>query len=178
MFKKLFAGIVLMFLIFGPSTAWAATFDTASPAVSQVAAPRATAAQQSAPAATATPTAAPRSAATLPTVAPAQTLPTIQTIGFRGGSHGFHSFGRSSSRSFRGGSTFRPGYGRLGGGFSSHMFSFGAGWMLGSMFHPFGGYYGWGSPLGYHHFSLLGILFDLVILWIIWRIIRFIFRRR
>jgi hypothetical protein len=60
----------------------------------------------------------------------------------------------------------------FGAGFGSHMFSFGTGWFLSSMFHPFGGYYG----AGLHSFSLFGILIDVLVIWIIWRIIRRIFR--
>ncbi|MCL6454164.1 MAG: hypothetical protein K6T78_11190 [Alicyclobacillus sp.] len=60
----------------------------------------------------------------------------------------------------------------FGYGTGSHLFSFGTGFLLGSMFHPFGGYYG----LGYHSFSLIGLVFDLVILYIIWRIVRRFFR--
>jgi hypothetical protein len=45
------------------------------------------------------------------------------------------------------------------------------------MFHPFGGY--WGGPFGYgyHGFSLFGILIDILILYIIFRIVRRFFRR-
>jgi hypothetical protein len=111
-------------------------------------------------------------------------------IAFGGYRSGFRS---PSSRvgSWYGSRTTRPSYGTtaphigatggsrsFGGGFGSHLFSFGAGWLLGSMFHPFGGYYGWGAPMAYHGFSLFGLIFDLLILWILWRIVkRLLFRR-
>ncbi|MCL6636450.1 MAG: hypothetical protein K6T26_00765 [Alicyclobacillus sp.] len=59
-------------------------------------------------------------------------------------------------------------------GWGSHLFSFGAGWLLGSMFHPFG--YGvWGT---YHSFSLFGLIFDLLALYLLWRLVRWLFLRR
>jgi hypothetical protein len=108
---------------------------------------------------------------------------TSETIYYRGS---YHSGSRAPSSRVSGsrysssrtgttyGSTGRSmfGGGLFGGGLGSHLFSFGTGWFIGSMFHPFGGYYGY----GYHSFSLLGILFDILIIWIIWRIIRRIFR--
>lgn len=84
-----------------------------------------------------------------------------------------YSFGRSSSGSRSNGFThtyntplYRPTH--IGSSIGSHLLSFGAGWLLGGMFHPFGGYYGY----GYHHFSLLHLLIDLALLWFIWRLIR------
>jgi hypothetical protein len=90
---------------------------------------------------------------------------------------GFHGFSRPSTRHY---SSYGSGYSytRPYGGFGSHLFSFGAGYMLGSFFHPFGGYYGFGGMYGYHHFSIIGFLFDILILYIIWRVIRAFFRRR
>ena len=99
-----------------------------------------------------------------------------QTIFFRGSS--YHTGSRTSSSRVSGSSHYgTSGYNsysgsRLGSGFGSHLFSFGAGWFFGSMFHPFGGSYGY----GYHSFSLIGLLFDVLIIWVIWRIIRRIFR--
>ncbi|KPV42960.1 hypothetical protein [Alicyclobacillus ferrooxydans] len=87
-------------------------------------------------------------------------------------SYGYGGYGYSGSHQGYSGS--RLGY----GGFGSHLFSFGAGYMFGRLFHPFGSYYGYSGMYGYHHFSVLGLLFDLVILYIIWRVIRAFFRRR
>lgn len=81
---------------------------------------------------------------------------------------------RSSAPSY--GSSYGSRYGF--GGFGSHMFSFGTGLFLGSMFHPFGGYYGMGGYYGYHGFSILSLLFDVLIIYIIWRIIRRFIGRR
>ncbi len=96
-------------------------------------------------------------------------------------SQSYH-FGSRSASSRMGKSLFgSTGYGSYSGsrsssgfrfGIGSHLFSFGAGWFLGRMLHPFGGYYGY----GYHSFSLFHILFDLFIIWVIWRVIRRIFR--
>ncbi|GMA51242.1 hypothetical protein GCM10025857_25990 [Alicyclobacillus contaminans] len=41
------------------------------------------------------------------------------------------------------------------------------------MFHPFGGYYGY----GYHGFSLFGFIVDLILLYIAYRIVRRLFFR-
>lgn len=63
----------------------------------------------------------------------------------------------------------------FGRGLATHAAAFGAGMLLGHMFHPFGGYYG-GGTLG---FSFLGILLDIVILLvIIWLIKKIVTRRR
>ena len=58
---------------------------------------------------------------------------------------------------------------------ATHAAAFGAGALLGSMFHPVGGYYG-----GVHHgFSLLGFVFDIIGVVIIFAIIKaFFFRGR
>ncbi|MCL6548449.1 MAG: hypothetical protein K6T30_06035 [Alicyclobacillus sp.] len=92
----------------------------------------------------------------------------------------YHSGFRSSSRIPSSWSTGRysGSYGTrtgslFGYGTGGHLFSFGTGFLLGSLFHPFGGYYG----MGYHSFSLFGLVFDLVILYIIWRIVRRFLRR-
>jgi hypothetical protein len=60
------------------------------------------------------------------------------------------------------------------GGFWSHAAAFGAGTFIGSMFHPFGGYYG-GHSYG---FSMFGVFIDLLIFLIIIRVIKGIFTRR
>ncbi|WP_462410320.1 hypothetical protein [Neobacillus sp. Marseille-QA0830] len=51
---------------------------------------------------------------------------------------------------------------------------FGAGSLFGSMFHPFGGYYG-GMHTG---FSLMGLLFDILLIVVIVSMVKRIFRRR
>lgn len=118
---------------------------------------------------------------------------TAQARGF--GSHfssrsGYsHSFGGGSKGfSFRSGSSSH-GLGGLFGGsthsyssyhgslFGSHLGSFGLGMLFGGMMHPFGGYYGMGSMYGYHGFGLGHIILDLIVLYIIFRIIRGRFRR-
>ncbi|CAM3948181.1 hypothetical protein [Alicyclobacillus pomorum] len=77
-----------------------------------------------------------------------------------------------------GGATTRTGL----GGFGSHLFSFGSGMLLGGLmghlFHPFGGYYGWGGGYGYHGFSIFGLLIDLLLLYVVYRIVRRLFFRR
>jgi hypothetical protein len=60
------------------------------------------------------------------------------------------------------------------GSFWSHAAAFGAGTFIGSMFHPFGGHY-YGQSYG---FSMFGVLIDLLILFIIIRVIKAIFTRR
>lgn len=112
--------------------------------------------------------------------------------GFSGGhssfSHSSSSFGsHSTTRS----SSYRSGYkapssnvsrsrsytqnrSSSRGGFWSHAAAFGAGTFLGSMFHPFGGHY-YGQSYG---FSMFGFLIDLLILFIIIKIIKSIFSRR
>ncbi len=89
--------------------------------------------------------------------------------GFRAPSSRVSKSRYSGSRSTYGSTGTRSVF---GGGFGSHLFSFGAGWFLGGLFHPFGGYYG----VGYHSFSIYHILFDIFIIWVIWRVIRRIFR--
>ena len=61
-----------------------------------------------------------------------------------------------------------------GGSIWSHAGAFGAGMLFGRMFHPFGGYY-FGHSYG---FSLFGFLFDIVMLYIVYKIIKRIFFRR
>lgn len=104
--------------------------------------------------------------------------------GYRSGSRGFSGRSYSSPSRSTFGSTSR-GYGYGGtslfgtrSGIGSHLFSFGAGYMLGSLFHPFGGYYGFGGGYGFHGFSLFGFIIDLIVLWVIWRIVRRLFFRR
>lgn len=95
----------------------------------------------------------------------------IQPIGFRGGSHSFgsHSFG-SRSRSY---SYSRPyGYRSGFGSFGSHLFAFGSGLFLGRLFNPFGYGYGYGFGFGFFH-----IIFDVFIVWVLFRIFRGFFRR-
>lgn len=112
--------------------------------------------------------------------------------GFSGGhssiSHS-SSFGTHSSTT-RSSSTYRSGYKAPSSNVSrstynstspskrssfwSHAAAFGAGTLLGSMFHPFGGHY-YGQSYG---FSMSGILFDIVIVLVIFWLIKKIFRRR
>ncbi|WP_155837197.1 hypothetical protein [Aneurinibacillus terranovensis] len=66
---------------------------------------------------------------------------------------------------------------RTTGGFWSHAAAFGAGTFIGSMLHPFGGGYGYGMG-GFHSFSLIGLLVDLIILWIVFKVIGRLFFRR
>jgi hypothetical protein len=73
------------------------------------------------------------------------------------------------------GGTTTPRYGW--GGFGSHLFSFGSGLLLGSLLHPFGGYYGWGPYYAYHGFSFFSLLIDLLLIFIAWRLIRRLLRR-
>ncbi|WP_042463366.1 hypothetical protein [Neobacillus dielmonensis] len=63
---------------------------------------------------------------------------------------------------------------RSGGGFWRGAALFGAGSLFGSMFHPFGGYYGG----GYSGFSFMGLLLDILLIVVIVSIIKRIFRRR
>ncbi|MGZ4032487.1 MAG: hypothetical protein ACXVP2_10060, partial [Tumebacillaceae bacterium] len=74
-----------------------------------------------------------------------------------------NSFGQSYTKS-------RSGLGSFFGGMA-------VGGLLGSMFHPFGGggYYGGGYGGG---FSLFGLLFDVLVIYILYRIIRRLFFRR
>ncbi|MED3561713.1 hypothetical protein BIV60_20005 [Bacillus sp. MUM 116] len=58
--------------------------------------------------------------------------------------------------------------------FWSHAAAFGAGTLLGSMFHPFG-YHNYGQSYG---FSFIGLLVDILIIAIIIRVIKGIFFRR
>lgn len=83
------------------------------------------------------------------------------------------SSGLFGSRSSSSGS-YRT-YARPMSGF--HFGSFGLGMLMGGLFHPFGGYYGMGGYYGYHPFGFFRFIFDLFILWIIFRIIRSFFRR-
>lgn len=114
----------------------------------------------------------------------------------RGFSGGHGSFGHSSSygshsSSTRSGSSYHSGYrspsGNVSrtnpyrgsqssnrGSFWSHAAAFGAGTFIGSMFHPFGGHY-FGNSYG---FSFFGLLVDILILYIIYRVIKAIFSRR
>jgi hypothetical protein len=123
------------------------------------------------------------------------TVPSMtEAKGFSGGhssiSHS-SSFG-SHSTSTRSGSTYRSGYkspsssvsrsntyrstqpSRRGGSFWSHAAAFGAGALFGGMFHPFGGSY-FGHSYG---FSFFGLLFDILIIFIIIKIVKSIFGRR
>jgi hypothetical protein len=96
-----------------------------------------------------------------------------------GGYHsGFRAPSSGVSRPSSSGSRFggTGGYGFTGSGFGSHLFSFGAGWMIGSMFHPFGGYYGMGG--GYHGFSIFSLIIDIILIVLVWKFVRWILRRR
>lgn len=61
-------------------------------------------------------------------------------------------------------------------GIGSHLFSFGAGFLLGGLFHPFGGYYGMGGF--YHPFSFFNFIIDLVLIIIVVQVVRRLFWRR
>jgi hypothetical protein len=78
---------------------------------------------------------------------------------------------RSNSRTY---TSPRTGYGSA----ASHLSSFGLGMLAGSLFHPFGGYYGYGASYGYYPFSGFHFILDLIILFILFRVIRGWFRRR
>lgn len=62
----------------------------------------------------------------------------------------------------------------FGKSLATHAAAFGAGALLGHMFHPFGGYYN-GARYG---FSFLSILIDIIVILIIVRLVKGIFRRR
>jgi hypothetical protein len=67
---------------------------------------------------------------------------------------------------------------RSRGGFLSHAAAFGAGTLFGSMLHPFGGGYG-GPGFGMGGgFSIFGILLDILIIWIVYKVVRGLFARR
>lgn len=131
-------------------------------------------------------------------------LPSIADAkGFRGGSSRGSTFSHSnSSISSKSGSTYRSGYKSPSSNATkkpsynnqqnynnnqqrssktksilTHGAAFGAGALLGSMLHPFGGggYYG---GYGGGGFSILPILIDIVVILIIIRIIKSIFSRR
>lgn len=82
------------------------------------------------------------------------------------------------SRSYRP-STPNPSYrsprGGTGRNFLGYAGAFGLGSLFGSMFHPFGGGYGYGGFGG--GFSILGLLLDIFFIWLIFSFIRRIFRR-
>ncbi|MBX6352125.1 MAG: hypothetical protein IRZ10_02220 [Thermoflavifilum sp.] len=85
----------------------------------------------------------------------------------------YHSGYRSPSPSVSRG-TYGAYGSSFGSSFGSHLFSFGTGWLLGSLFHPFGGYWG----MAYHPFSLWGLIGDIILLVIIIAVVRrFLFRR-
>jgi hypothetical protein len=90
-----------------------------------------------------------------------------------GGSRYSGQYSGQYSGSYGGTSTPRYGW----GGFGSHLFSFGSGLLLGSLLHPFGGYYGWGPYYAYHGFSIFSLLIDLLLIFIAWRLIRRLLRR-
>jgi hypothetical protein len=120
------------------------------------------------------------------------TIPSMtEARGFSGGHSSFShvsSFGSHSS-STRSSGTYHSGYKSPSKSFSKSIFSgihsprrssfwshaaaFGAGTFFGRMFHPFGGYYGHSSG-----FSIFGFLVDILIIFIIIRIIKGIFTRR
>lgn len=109
----------------------------------------------------------------------------VYARGYRSGSRapssrvgGYRSQYSGSYGTPYGGATTRTGF----GGFGSHLFSFGSGMLFGglfgSLFHPFGGYYGWGGGYGYHGFSIFGLLIDLLLLYVAYRLVRRLFFRR
>lgn len=109
-----------------------------------------------------------------------QTATVIVSKQLRGFHSSYHSGYRTPSSRVRSGSSsyrsssgnpFTSRYSSTSAG--SNLFSFGTGFLLGGMFHPFGGYYGY----GYHSFSFFHLLFDLFILWLIWRFVRRFFWR-
>lgn len=113
------------------------------------------------------------------------TQPEVRSFGgFHGSTGSFHGgSGYSTGLRSPSPSVGRSGYGSsgfgrsgFGGGFGSHIFSFGSGMLLGSMFHPFGGYYGMGG--GYQGFSFFSLIIDIIILLVLWKIVRWVFRRR
>ncbi|WEG12098.1 hypothetical protein PU629_18545 [Pullulanibacillus sp. KACC 23026] len=83
-----------------------------------------------------------------------------------------HSFSRHYSTPSR--SYTNRGTSSFGRSFTSHAAAFGAGMLIGHMFHPFGGYYG-GTMYG---FSFTGILVDIILLLVIVWLIRRLFTRR
>ncbi|MCL6593871.1 MAG: hypothetical protein K6T31_07835 [Alicyclobacillus sp.] len=119
--------------------------------------------------------------ATMPALQPQVSLAQLQPVALRAGlsagaGGGYRSGYRTPSASAGSYSFSRPSASPIpnSSGWGSHLFSFGAGWLLGSMFHPFG--YGvWG---GYHSFSLFGLIFDLLLLYLLWRLVRWLFLRR
>ncbi|WP_047152315.1 hypothetical protein [Aneurinibacillus tyrosinisolvens] len=96
----------------------------------------------------------------------------------------YHSGYRSPSSNVRNGSYHNynnstPG---KGGGFLSHAAAFGGGAligsMLGSMFHPFGGGYGYGGYGGMSQgFSFMGLIIDLIIIVVLFKLARRFFFR-
>ncbi|MCL6446244.1 MAG: hypothetical protein K6T83_22825 [Alicyclobacillus sp.] len=104
---------------------------------------------------------------------------------FRSGRSGgfFSSRGTGGSGFFSHAGTGATHYGSYYGahvphiGIGSHILSFGLGYLLGGMFHPFGGYYGYGGGYMYHPFSLIHVIIDLVLLWVIFRLVRRLFFR-
>ncbi|WCK52822.1 hypothetical protein PP175_15480 [Aneurinibacillus sp. Ricciae_BoGa-3] len=92
----------------------------------------------------------------------------------------YHSGYRSPSPNVRSGSSYtnpNTGANRSRGGFLSHAAAFGAGTLLGSMLHPFGGGYGYGPGMG-GGFSIFGILLDILIIWIVYKVVKGLFARR
>lgn len=103
--------------------------------------------------------------------AKSQSTAVIQTIRSHGSFHSFGSRSRSYGRSYGG---FSSPYRRRSGfgSFGTHLFAFGSGLFLGRLFNPFGFGYGYGFGFGFFH-----IIFDVFIVWILYRIIRAFFRR-
>lgn len=174
--KKLVTFIAAVMFIMAPATASAAPIQLSTAAnQSQQPASSLVQAQQPAPVAHQTSTQSQQ--------------PEVRSFG------GSRSFSGGGSRSFGGGYSTGPrspsssvgrsysggGYGYSGFGrstFGSHMFSFGSGFFLGSMFHPFGGYYGFGGGYGYHGFSIMSFILDILIIVVLWKVVRWLFRRR
>lgn len=90
--------------------------------------------------------------------------------GFRGG----HSFTRDYSRPSHSTSLFSHRSPSVGRSLLTHGAAFGAGVLLGHMFHPFGGFYG-GASYG---FSFFGILIDVIAILLIISLLKNIFTRR
>jgi hypothetical protein len=75
---------------------------------------------------------------------------------------GYHSpSSQVSQRSYSHSYNNQPAPAKKSGGFLSHAAAFGAGALLGSMLHPFGGSNGY---TGYHGFSLSGLFLDIIVI--------------
>ncbi|MCL6598893.1 hypothetical protein [Alicyclobacillus macrosporangiidus] len=158
--KRLFAWWIALLFACTPGVALAAPTDAAVPAQSPAAVQITESGHPDATSAV-----APQPVVLKPTAyrsgfrSPSPGVGTTRTYGSTYGSGGIGSSGVYTAP--------RPSIG-------SHLFSFGAGWLLGSMFHPFG-YYGMGV---YHSFSLFGLILDILLLVVLWKLVRWLFFRR